>query len=91
MTNYVSLFSNINIMKTAKVRHRKNKRHGKNRVKHKSNKSNKSNKSRTHTRKIRAGATFTNWVGSGLGYGGTGFNHLGNIFKQLAKRTILIN
>ncbi len=79
MTNYVSLFSNINIMKTLKVRHRKNKRHGKNRVKH------KSNRIRTRRRKLRAGGVSTSWVGS------TGFNHIGNIFKQIAKRTLLIN
>lgn len=85
MTNYVSLFSNINIMKTLKVRHRKNKRHGKNRVKH------KSNRIRTRRRKLRAGGVSTSWVGSGLGFGSTGFNHIGNIFKQIAKRTLLIN
>ena len=65
------------------------------RKKRKSRKHKRINRTRTHKRKQRAGVKvgsfhFPSWIGKGFGAGGTGFDNMGNIFKQLKKLTLKI-
>jgi len=75
---------------------RRNKHKSKHKSKHNTkHKCNRKYKIHTRKRKQKAGIStgvykFTHAVGKGYGFGGTGYDKMGNIFKQISKKLLVI-